>query len=250
VTARSRWLACRAPRPRAAARLYCFPHAGGAAGEYATWADELPEVEVAAVQLPGRGGRFAEASLEDAAAVRDAVLAGVELRPPFALFGHSLGALLAFEVARGLEARGAGPACLVVSACRAPSAPRRRAPISHLSDAALLAELAGDDDSAIREVIDDPELCELVLPGLRADLRMAERYAPLPGPPLGCPIVALGGEADDVTLDELAAWQSHTAAALAIHRFAGGHFFTRTARDAVARLLAAVIRERVQGATP
>jgi surfactin synthase thioesterase subunit len=250
VTARSRWLACRAPRPRASARLYCFPHAGGSAGEYAAWADDLPDVEVAAIQLPGRGGRLEEPPLEDAAAVRAAVLAGVAFRAPFALFGHSLGALLAYEVARGLEARGAGPACLVVSASRAPSTQRRLAPISHLDAAALLAELADGHDPSIREVLGDPEIQELVLPGLRADLRLAEQYAHAHGPPLRCPIIALGGDGDDITRDDLVAWQAHAAGPFSVHLIPGGHFFTRTARDAVARLLAALIREFAQGSSP
>jgi pyochelin biosynthetic protein PchC len=92
------------------------------------------------------------------------------------------------------------------------------------------------------ELLDDPEMHELVLPPLRAELRLAETYRFVEGPALGCPITALGGTADDITRDELAAWQRHTQAAFAVDQFEGGHFYTRTARDAVARRIDAIAR--------
>jgi surfactin synthase thioesterase subunit len=236
------WLICRVPRPGAAVRLYCFAHAGGAAGEYAFWGDELASVEVAAIQLPGRGGRWQEPPLTSVAQVRDAVLAAVVFRAPFVLFGHSLGAVIAFEVARSLELGGAGPAHLVVSASRAPHARSRLEPVSQLPDDALIAWLARGRDPVLCELLADPEMHELMLPPLRADLRLAEDYRFADGPALGCPITAFGGTTDEVTGDELAAWQRHTQAGFAIHRFEGGHFYTRTARDAVARRLDAITR--------
>jgi surfactin synthase thioesterase subunit len=237
------WIIRRTRRPAAAARLYCFPHAGGAPGEYAFWGDELASAEVHANQLPGRGGRLDEPPLTTLSAARDAVVAGVGFAPPFVLFGHSLGAVLAFEVARVLEARGAGPACVVVSAARAPHVASPLAPISQLGDAALIEHLAGGPDSAIRDVLDDPELHELVLPALRADLALAETYRFAGGPPLGCPLVAFGGTGDDVTPGELAAWERHTTAAFALQLFDGDHFYTRSARGAVLARLDAIAQE-------
>lgn len=236
------WLIRRALRPTAAARLFCFPHAGGAAGEYAFWGDELASAEVGAIQLPGRGGRWEEAPLTALAAVRDAIVDAVAFPPPCVLFGHSLGAVIAFEVARVLDARGAAPACVVVSAARAPHVASRLERVSHLGDAALLERLAHGQDTAIRELVDDPELHELVLPGLRADLQLAEGYRFVDGPPLRCPIVALGGTADDLTRAELSQWERHTAAAFSIHLFDGDHFYTRTARGAVIQLLESIVQ--------
>src|SRR3954468_24607862 len=120
----SAWLACRQRRPDAAVRLYCFPHSGGSAGEYVRWSDWLPGIEVWGVQLPGRGPRGAEACYLRVDARVKAMVDSVDFRPPFALFGHSLGAVVAFETARALRDRGGPrPEALILSAYHAPHLP-------------------------------------------------------------------------------------------------------------------------------
>lgn len=229
------WIIQRTRRPGAALRLYCFAHAGGSPGEYAFWGDELEALEVRAIQLPGRGSRYDQPALASVPALRDAVLDGVAFEPPFAFFGHSFGAILAFEVARALEARGAGPRWLVASAARAPHLPSRLAPIAHLDDAALVAAL---HDDALRALLDDPDMLELVAPALRGDLAAAEAYRYVDGPPLRCPVHVLGGTADDLAPDELAAWQRHAATGWSLTMLPGDHFFTRSLRGAVLAHLA------------
>jgi surfactin synthase thioesterase subunit len=227
-------------------RWYCFPHAGGAPGEYARWSDAVEVAEVNAVQLPGRGARYDEQPFTDVAGLRDAVVGAVSFQSPFILFGHSLGALIAFEVARALEQRGHGPSALVVSAARAPHLPARLAPISHLGDRELLEHVAGGParrDESIERILEDSELLELMLPGLRADLQMAERYRCFEAPPLRCRLVACGGLEDDVTRHDLEQWSCQTSTAFAVQMFQGHHFYTRSEREAVIALLEALSKE-------
>jgi surfactin synthase thioesterase subunit len=189
-------------------------------------------VEVRAVQYPGRQDRFREARAERVDQVVDAVAA--ELRPvladglPFGLFGHSMGAVLAFETARRLEGDGRGPAVLFVSGRQAPSLPwpppgGRR--LGHADDAALVEEvrlLSGQQ----AEALNHPGLLRLTLPTLRADYRLLEDYAYVPGPELDCPVVALAGDRDPrVAVDTVARWERETRAGFAMRVLPGGHFF-------------------------
>ncbi|MFD6530863.1 thioesterase II family protein [Streptomyces sp. NPDC060184] len=244
------WIRRFHPSPGAAARLVCFPHAGGSAGFwYALSALLHPRVEVLAVQYPGRQERRAEPPAEDIGSLADA-LAGVLVpwwgEPP-AFLGHSMGAVVAYETARRLSAAtGAGPAALFASGRRAPSTHREET--LHLADdGALLAEIVrqGGTPAALLE---EPELVEMILPALRGDYRAIERYRYRPGTVLDTPVTVLTGSEDPkVTAEEARAWQDHTIGATEVLTFAGGHFFPLLHQDRIA----ALIQERLlPGAAP
>lgn len=225
------WIAYLTPRPAARVRLYCFPFAGGGASTYRRWGAELPpEIEVRPVQPPGREGRIGEPAFRSVEPLVEA-LAGTlpgDLGEgvPFAFFGHSMGALIAYELARLLRRRGRPqPARLLVSAHRAPQQPPREDPIHDLPEEEFrrrLRQLNGTPE----EVLDHPELMELLGPLLRADFALNETYVEPPGEPLACPITAFGGDADpDVTVDDLRLWAERTTGPFQLHVYHGDHFF-------------------------
>jgi medium-chain acyl-[acyl-carrier-protein] hydrolase len=188
-------------------RLFVFHHAGGSASSYQL-AKYFPEdVEVCTVQLPGRENRFAEPAHTKVDTVVEELLPVIEstVDLPYAFFGHSMGALIAFETARQLD----GPRHLFVSAHRAPHLPDRN-PLRHLSDDEFAARL-----TATNPVLADPDLREIFLPILRADIELCENYVHAPATPLSCPITALGGRDDDlVPAAELAGWRDQALVSL------------------------------------
>jgi medium-chain acyl-[acyl-carrier-protein] hydrolase len=228
-------------RPRL--RLFCLPYAGGGAATYRLWADELPsDFEVCPVHLPGREKRFGEPLLTDAveaAAVLTAVLAPY-LDVPYAIFGHSMGAALAYEIALALvRTRRAPPTCLIVSARRAPHLPARAAPVHDLPDHLLIEELKRLNGTP-RQVLEDDELMSFMLPMVRSDFRLAETYrAPAPIA-LPSPVIAIGGrEDDDIPLSDLEAWRSVSNGEFRFHIVDGDHFFINSQRPSVIRIVAA-----------
>ncbi|WUH89147.1 alpha/beta fold hydrolase [Streptomyces sp. NBC_00433] len=215
------------PYTASPARLVCFPHAGGAAGFFHPFSAELRErTDVLCVQYPGRQDRCREPLLDDIAQLADGAAAA--LAPwrgeRLALFGHSMGAVVAYEVARRMEADGAGPVRLFASGRRAPSAYRDEK--LHLaSDDALLADIRALDGTP-PEVLADEEVLRMSLPVLRSDYRAVETYRHPQGPPLGCPVTVLTGDSDPrVTDEEARAWTRHTAASCEVRTYTGGHFF-------------------------
>ncbi|MGP3975836.1 thioesterase II family protein [Streptomyces sp. 8N114] len=247
-----RWLRCRTARTGAEVRVVCLPHAGGTAGPYAAWGTGLPEsVELSAVQYPGREDRISEPPVGEL----EPLLSGLcsALLPltdrPLVLFGHSLGALVAYEAARRLTALGAAPAHLVVSGRRAPSLPVG-GDLHTRSDDALVAELrrlGGTHDALLR----DPVFRSVYLPAVRADFRLAETYQHVPGPPLDCPVTAAIGDSDtEVDSPQAERWSDHTAGRFALRTFSGGHFYFNPGREPVLGLLRDVARSAGTPAVP
>jgi surfactin synthase thioesterase subunit len=238
ATRGARWLSCRERRPEAAIRLYCFPHSGGSVGEFVRWADDLPNVEVLGIQLPGRGGRHREAPFTRMDPLVAAIVEAVAFRGPFAFFGHSLGTLVAYEVARTLRAAGLRqPDWLFVSAYQAPHVPRTDPPIHHLPDDELIAWIHQEYGSLPANISDDAELVRLVLPSHRADFEIVETYKHTSGEPLDCPITVIGGTEDEVSERELAAWGQHTIGPTHLHWLPGDHFYLRQQRDRLLRIV-------------
>lgn len=208
-------------------RLVCFPYAGAGAGVYRRWAPVAAEdVDVLAVQLPGRENRWQSPLMTDLKRVAEEVAERLRSMPslPTVLFGHSMGALMAFEVAR-LDAV-TDLRCLAVSARVAPHLTGRETPVSRLSDPEFIEHLSAVGGTP-REILAQRELMELLLPMLRADFRMVDDYRPAPWPPrLKCPVLALYGREDVATpVDGMRAWADVTDGAFELHAFEGGHFF-------------------------
>jgi len=229
------WLVSPLPNPRAALRLLCFPYAGGGASVFRTWPTALPaDIELLAVELPGRETRFRERPFHRLApliaALTDAVTP--HLQAPFAIYGHSLGALIGFSFAQELRRRSlAGPMHLFVSGRRAPQLPER-SPMHQLPEPQFLDQLrrlGGIPDALFQQ----SDIMEVFSPILRADITVAETGPMEPEPPLACPITALGGLTDEkARVEELDAWQAQTSAAFDREIFPGGHFFLQSARTA------------------
>ncbi|QGV82954.1 thioesterase [Streptomyces ficellus] len=237
-----RWTLSGAPRP-AAPQLHCFAHGGGSAAEYLRWARDLRNAEVHAVQLPGRGSRTAEPVITSMDTLVESFLAaGPPLREPFVFFGHSFGALLAFEVTRALRTAGQPlPAHLVVSGYPAPHLPRAASRLHLLGDRELMEAVSGLHGGIPEEVMACEELVTLAARALRADYQILETYAHRPQEPLPVPVTVLGGTEDRVTPEQLDAWRELTDAEVTVRQFTGGHFYLRDRPAPVLRTLAGVL---------
>lgn len=242
----NKWLLIACAVPPVKFRLFCFPPAGLGGVVFRSWAAKLPAgVELCAVQLPGRTLRLSEPGMTSiprlAEAITDAIADLPEL--PFALFGHSMGAVLASEVARSLVARSLLlPSYLIVSGRRPPQVPDTRAPISGLSDDAFVAEINRRYGGIPSEILANPDVLALLLPGLRADMIALEAFRPGPRPPFPIPISAFGGDADLMTpIEHLDEWKSETLGAFSTRVFQGGHFYLDTQREPVVGEIARLI---------
>lgn len=235
----SSWLV-RRPLPDANVRLFCFSHAGGSATDYLPWQANLtPTVELCALQLPGRGRRMAEPALTELSTVLEGLVGAIEDSDdglPYAFFGHSLGALLAFEVARLLrERRGRLPVHLFASGCSAPPGCRLEPALHKLSDAQLLDHLRTYNGTP-KALLANVELLGLVLPTLRADFSLVGNYSYQPQAALAVPITVLTGRDDPhVRLDDLLGWAEQTTVGCDLHWYEGDHFFLRQHAQAIQR---------------
>jgi surfactin synthase thioesterase subunit len=222
-------------------RLLCIPFAGGNAFVYRTWQPLLPPtLEVVAVQPPGRDVRFSEPPvdrMDDYVAALDEALRGPP-GLPLAIFGHSLGALIAFELTRRLEANGRPPVHVFLSGLQAPHLPPLEPDVHALPDDKLVDRLRRLNGTP-EEVLQNPTLLELLLPAIRADFKLLETYRFAEGPPLSTPATTLGGLSDpSVPPERIDAWQRHLAKPSGKRMFPGDHFYLMPQQDPLTRLIA------------
>ncbi len=231
-----------------ATRLLCFPYAGAGASVFREWANLVPEqVEVWAVQLPGREDRFGEPPLTDLDDVLNDLVPAVLplLDRPYAFFGHSLGALVCWELARACQAlQTRPPEHVFLSGYRAPrpAGEDDGEPLHALPDDELVEELR-EMGGTPEDVLRNPELMRLLLPLLRADLAISETRVLRPGEPLTCPVTAFGGRDDPrAGSDDLDGWADHVAGTFAAEVFPGDHFYLHEQRSAlVTRVVPALV---------
>jgi medium-chain acyl-[acyl-carrier-protein] hydrolase len=239
----SNWISSPKINPHARVRLFCFPYSGASASTYYPWIDILPpSIEVIPLQLPGRGNRVSEkpfTDIKNLIQVLENVLFDSLSEKPFAFFGHSMGALVAYELSKQLEKNHQlSPLILFVSGHNAPHIPDRADPIHHLEESDFLdriRKLNGTPD----EVLRDKELVNLLLPILRADFKLSETYEWKLGKILSCPIIACGGLQDEY-LDKngLDAWGELTEYGSSIRFFPGDHFYINQNRHSLLQVIA------------
>lgn len=237
--------------PAARLRLICLPFAGGGTADYRSWSDGLPgSVDVCPVVLPGRESRLRERphdAMETLIAAMVDPLAAALRRIPYAIYGHSMGAWIGYELARALRQRGvAPPVHLFVAARRAPHLPSRRALLSELPDAEFVDGIQERYQAIPAQILASQELMELFLPTLRGDFTLLDRYRWSGGDPLGIPITALYGRQDTlVAREDVLAWREHTTGPFDVVAIAAGHFFLREAPDDVTGVVGGVLRRHL-----
>jgi len=232
------WIVRPQPRPDARIRLVCFPYAGGGASAFKDWAELIPEeCELCIVQMPGREDRLREPLLTDMTELVDTLaneLLSLNDRP-FAFVGHSMGAMVCFEVACRLRVLGVAlPTHLFLSARAAPQLQDDSEPLRFLDSAQFIERLHGLYGAVPDSIRHSAELQQVFLPILRADVTLLETHDYVATEPLDCPVTVFGGDGDPaITPSMLAGWHEHTSAAFAQHAFSGGHFYIHAQRAAV-----------------
>jgi medium-chain acyl-[acyl-carrier-protein] hydrolase len=228
ATTTARWTRRFTPRPDCGIRLFCFAHAGGNVSAFRAWAPLLsPEIELVAIQPPGRGERFAEPAFDAMGPLTAALVEALAplLDRPFAFFGHSMGAQVALATAQELNSRCLQSPCALVAA-GSPGPALGVKPLSwELSDSELIASLI-ELGGAPTGLAATDELAQLMLPTIRADLTVLSSWPYQQDRQLSCPIIAFAGAEDAyASTDRMRAWSAETDGAFEIHEFAGGHFF-------------------------
>lgn len=228
-------------------KLFCFPYAGGTASIFRNWANHLPPaIQVIPVELPGRSGRLSEPPYLSLPPLVEALTEAILplLDAPFAFFGHSMGAVVGFELARSLrDAYGREPQALIASGRRAPHVPDTDPVTYDLPHDEFMEELKRIDGTP-SEVLEHAELMELMLPLLRADFQLIQTYEYREGDPLRCPIFAYCGLQDvEENRELMAKWKEQTVSQFKLHLLPGDHFFLRTAQSL---LLAQLARDLYQ----
>lgn len=234
--------------------MFCLPYAGGGASIYRGWGASLPaDIEVCPVQIPGRESRMREEPIRRAEPLAKAITDALQpyMNLPFVFFGHSMGAMLSFEMARELRRRGQPqPLHVFVSGRRAPQLPAREEPIYDLPEPEFLVKLR-ELNGTPEEVLQHEELMRLLIPLLRADFEVNETYAYTQEEPLDCGISAFGGLGDeDVTRDDTAAWQEQTRGRFRMRMLPGDHFFIHGSKDLVLEAVSRDLAELAAAAPP
>ncbi len=234
------WLFFPKPNPHARLRLFCFPYAGGGASVYRLWTDALaPDIEVCAIQLPGRERRFKEAPFTNLSLLLQPLSEAIQayLDKPFAFFGYSMGALISFELASRLNSQQA-LRHLFVAARRAAHLLNSDPLIHTLPDAEFIQTVSNRYQGIPEAVLKEQELLALFVPLLRADFTLIETHTYTATQALTCPITALGGLNDPLaTQAELEAWHRHTTSSFRLAMLPGDHFFLQTARKSLLQVI-------------
>lgn len=239
------WLAYHRPNPQASLRLFCFPYAGGGGSAFGSWSNYFPaQVEVCPVQLPGRESRLKETPYKRLTLLVDVLAEALlpALDKPFAFFGHSMGALIGFELTRYLRQRAMPqPIHLFAAGARAPQLPDTEPPVHHLPEEEFVDALRTFNGTP-EEVLQHKELMEILLPCLRADFEICETHVYQPDAPLSMPITVFGGWQDKkIAPHELGAWRDQTSSACAVHMFPGDHFFLHSCREQLLQIVSRVL---------
>jgi medium-chain acyl-[acyl-carrier-protein] hydrolase len=227
----SRWLVWPNPVKQARLRLFCFPYAGSGASIYRSWEDSLPQdVHLCCVQPPGRENRLGEVPFTRLDPLLHALLQAVEpyLDMPFAFFGHSMGALVSYELTRRLRReKNVQPVCMFMSGRGAPHLPPKHAPSRNETEESLIRRLRRARGTP-KEILKNRELMQLMLPTFRADYAICDSYVHKIEEPLDCPLSVFGGEQDyKVSMEELNAWREQTCGTFRLRILPGNHFFLR-----------------------
>jgi len=233
----NQWFVCPRPNPKAETRLFFFPYAGAGPSAFHQWCKEFPDnIEVWITHYPGRGSRYKQSSIKKLSELVETIYQAIEpfLDKPFAFFGHSMGGTIAFEITRVLRKNNSSqPLAIFISACGAPHLPNPNQSLHTLSDIEFLKSLK-DLNGTPSEILDQPELMQLLLPTLRADFELIETYQFASASPINCPIFAFGGLDDQrVSRESIEAWYIHTNSNFETYFFEGDHFFINTAREPI-----------------
>ncbi|NJO98505.1 MAG: thioesterase [Pleurocapsa sp. CRU_1_2] len=235
------WVTHSRRNPNAKLRLFCFPYAGGGASTFSSWSSSLTsDVEVCPIELPGHGCRLSERLFNRLEPLIKELACALlpYLDKPFAFFGHSMGGLISFELARLLrEDYNLSLVHLFISGRHAPQIPESKPQIHHLDEPKFINEL-GRLNGTPKAVLENAELMELFLPILRADFTAIETYVYTPKPRLNCPITVLGGLQDfEIACDDLEAWREQTNANFSMQMFQGDHFFINSNQSTLLQFL-------------
>lgn len=247
TTISSPWFVQPRPNPQAKLTLFCFPYAGTGAVVYRKWPDDLPsEIEVCSILLPGRETRLRAELYVSIHPLLDALITEITplLDRPYAFYGHSLGALLAFELTRRLRRQSTRlPIHLFLSGRRAPGLPDTQHPIHKLDNNAFAEAIQERYNGIPQVILEDAELLDIFLPILKADISILETYEYIPENALDIPISVFGGEQDPVaSFQELQAWQKLTTRDFDIRVFPGNHFFIQEQRTELLQAISTVLK--------